>query len=335
MRRTPNASARIVLSLVVATGIACGSNGSGPGGQPAPTPTAGTPPAAACPAAAPTGFRVIGYLPSWQGSVEDVDFARLTHVNYAFALPTPPGGLRPVDDLPKLQALVRRAHQRGVRVSLSVGGWNDGDDSAFTALASSPATRRGFATTVAAFVAEQGLDGADIDWEYPEPEERASYAALIGELSARLRPAGKLLTAAVTASSYGSGGVGAETFPDFDWLNVMAYDGGNGADHSPYSFAVSGLDYWAGRGLPREKTVLGVPFYSRPGWRSYAWLVQNYPDAPNRDEVGGEYYNGIDTMQKKTCLASERASGVMIWELSQDTHDSTSLLAAIFGTIHP
>jgi hypothetical protein len=94
----------------------------------------------------------------------------------------------------------------------------------------------------------------------------------------------------------------------------MAYDGGSGADHSPYSYAVSGLDYWAGRGLPRDKTVLGVPFYSRPGWRSYAWLVQNYPDAPNHDEVGGEHYNGIETMRRKACLAQERAWGVMIRE---------------------
>jgi GH18 family chitinase len=265
--------------------------------------------------------------------VDDVDFTRLTHVNYAFALPTAQGGLLPVEDLAKLRSLVTRAHQRGVRVLISIGGWNDGDDRAFTALAAAAAGRRAFTDAVAAFVAEHELDGADIDWEYPEPEESGSYAALIHDLSVRLHPAGKLLTAAVTASSWGSGGIAPTTFADFDWLGVMAYDGGNSADHSPYSYAVSGLDYWAGRGLPREKTVLGVPFYSRPGWRSYAWLVQNYPEAPYRDEVGGEHYNGIDTARRKACLAQERAWGVMMWELSQDTHDSTSLLAAIFSAL--
>jgi GH18 family chitinase len=283
----------------------------------------------------PTGFRVVGYLPSWQGSVDDIEFARLTHVCYAFALPTADGALGPVENLPKLQALVARARPRGVPVLISIGGWNDGDDRAFSALASSAAGRRAFAEAVSAFVAEQGLDGADIDWEYPEPDESAGYAALIHELSARLRPAGKLLTAAVTPSSWGSAGVAAATFPDFDWLNVMAYDGGSGADHSPYSLAVSGLDHWAGRGLPREKAVLGVPFYSRPGYRSYSWLVQNFADAPHRDEVGGEHYNGLETVRNKACLAQERAGGVMVWELSQDTHDSTSLLAAIVGALRP
>ena len=317
-------------TLATAALAACGSSGGDPGGE-----GGGTPGPTTCRGVTPAGFRIVGYLPSWQGSVDDVDFARLTHVNYAFALPTAQGGLLPVEDLPKLHSLVTRAHQRGVRALISIGGWNDGDDHAFTVLASSPAGRRAFAEAVASFVSEQGLDGADIDWEYPEPEDSGSYAALIRELSGRLRPAGKLLTAAVTASSWGSGGITPATFPDFDWLSIMAYDGGSGADHSPYSYAVSGLDYWAGRGLPRDKTVLGVPFYSRPGWRSYAWLVQNHPDAPNHDEVGGEHYNGIETMRRKACLAQERAFGVMIWELSQDTHDSTSLLAAIFSALNP
>jgi GH18 family chitinase len=321
---------RLCVGLLPAslTLAACGSGGGGSSGPTSPVVTP-TPALFTCNTPAPAGFRVVGYMPAWQGSVDEIAFARLTHINYAFALPTANGGLQPVQDLPKLQALVARGHEHGVRVLISIGGWNDGDDSAFTALAASRAGRRSFAEAVARLVADQGLDGVDIDWEYPEATEAGSYAALINELSVVLRPAGKLLTAAVTASSWGSEGIANEALPDLDWLNIMAYDGGSGADHSPYSYAVSALDFWAGRGLPRQKTVLGVPFYSRPGERSYAWLVANHPDAPYRDEVGGEYYNGIDTIRRKTCLARQRASGVMIWELSQDTHDSTSLLAAI------
>jgi len=307
---------------------ACGSGGGGSSGPTRPTVTP-TPTLFTCTTSTPAGFRVVGYMPAWQGSVDEIAYARLTHINYAFALPTANGGLQPVQDLPKLQALVARGHEHGVRVLVSIGGWNDGDDSAFTALAASRAGRRNFAEAVARLVADQGLDGVDIDWEYPEATEADSYAALINELSVVLRPGGKLLTAAVTASSWGSEGIANEAFPDLDWLNIMAYDGGPAADHSPYSYAVSALDFWAGRGLPRQKAVLGVPFYSRPSERSYAWLVATYPDAPYRDEVGGEYYNGIDTIRRKTCLARQRASGVMIWELSQDTHDATSLLAAI------
>jgi len=46
--------------------------------------------------------------------------------------------------------------------------------------------------------------------------------------------------------------------------------------------------------------------------------------------VDGIYFNGIDTIQRKTCLVmQERIGGVMIWELAQDTTDETSLLLAI------
>ena len=321
---------RVAWSALLPMGLAlagCGSSGgSGEPPRPATTPT---PTLFTCGTPAPAPFRVVGYMPAWQGSVDEIAFERLTHVNYAFALPTADGGLRPVEDLSKLRALVARGHAHGVKVLVSIGGWNDGDDSAFTALAASRAGRRGFADAACRLVDEEGLDGVDIDWEYPEASEADRYAALVDELSVTLRPSGKLLTAAVTASSWGSEGIADEAFAGLDWLNVMAYDGGAGADHSPYSLAESALDLWAGRGLPREKTVLGVPFYSRPGWRSYASLVASYPDAPYRDEVGGEHYNGIDTIRRKTCLARQRASGVMIWELSQDTHDATSLLAAI------
>lgn len=315
--------------LLASSGFAaCGSSGASSGEPTSPTATP-TPTLFTCGTPAPAGFRIVGYMPAWQGSVDEIAFTRLTHVNYAFALPTADGGLQPIEDLPKLRTLVARGHEHGVRVLVSIGGWNDGDDSAFAAVAASRAGRRSFAEAVGRLVAEEGLDGADVDWEFPEAAEADSYAALVNELSVVLRPAGKLLTAAVAASSGGSEGIASEAFPDLDWLNVMAYDGGPGADHSPYSYAVSALDFWAGRGLARQKTVLGVPFYSRPGWRSYAWLVANHPDAPYRDEVGGEHYNGIDTMRRKACLARQRASGVMIWELSQDTHDATSLLAAV------
>ena len=44
-------------------------------------------------------------------------------------------------------------------------------------------------------------------------------------------------------------------------------------------------------------------------------------------------YNGQATMRLKTKLALERASGLMIWTLEDDTADDTSLLKAIYDTI--
>ena len=47
-----------------------------------------------------------------------------------------------------------------------------------------------------------------------------------------------------------------------------------------------------------------------------------------------EHYNGMPTIQRKTVLAIQRASGIMIWALAHDTNDSTSLLGAIYATAH-
>jgi GH18 family chitinase len=112
----------------------------------------------------------------------------------------------------------------------------------------------------------------------------------------------------------------------------MAYDG-PGPRHSAYGYAERSLAYWSGRGLPRDKMVLGVPFYSRPVEVPYRKLVATNAAAPNGDEL--DYfgttvnYNGIGTIKAKTRLAIDRASGIMAWSLAQDTTDSTSLLGAI------
>ncbi len=290
--------------------------------------------AAAAGAASTTEFRVVGYVTSWSGDIEALPFSRLTHVNFAFAAPKVDGGLMPVDNEAKLDQLVTAAHAHGVQVLLSLGGWNDGDDRAFHALAKTEATRIAFANTVLEYVMAHQLDGADIDWEYPDVEQEApNYTDLVARLAARLHPQGKLVTSAWSASSSGTEGIAADVFPYLDFVTLMAYDGGDGesgATHSPYSYAVSALDFWLGtKGLPPQKAVLGVPFYARPSSKSYAEIVAADPSAAQRDQANGEYYNGIPTIEAKTALARERASGVMIWELSQDTSDDTSLLSAI------
>jgi hypothetical protein len=109
----------------------------------------------------------------------------------------------------------------------------------------------------------------------------------------------------------------------------MVYDGDAGAGHSPYSLAVSSLDYWLGRGLPASKAVLGLPFYARPSWKPFRQLVAEGAN-PNADTFNGDYYNGIATIKAKTNLAFDRGiAGVMMWELSQDAVGANSLVTAI------
>ncbi|MFC4855378.1 glycosyl hydrolase family 18 protein [Actinophytocola glycyrrhizae] len=291
---------------------------------------------AASPAAAaalPNGFRSVGYLPSWSGSVNSVQYDKLTHINYAFALPNANGTLQAIPDPGKLSSLVSLGHSNNVRVSLAIGGWNDGNDSAFEALAANATSRTTFVNSVVNVVNQYNLDGVDIDWEYPDPGQSGNnFTALMQQLSSAMHSRGKLLTAAVVSGGGTAEGVQPAVFGYVDWLNIMAYDGGS--PHANYDWSIQSANYWKGRGLPASKTVLGVPFYSRPGYYTYAQLVAMDPANANRDCVtaGGaqQCYNGIPTIKRKTQWAMANAGGIMNWELSQDTSGSTSLVSAIY-----
>ncbi len=274
-----------------------------------------------------SNFKVVGYMPSWQGTTSAVQYDKLTHINYSFLLPNSDGSLRPLDNISKMQQLVSLGHAQGVKILIAVGGWMDGNDSAFTTLAANPTTRTNFINNLVNFVDQYELDGVDMDWEYPqEGNEPQNFELLMQELGQAMHSRGKLLTAAVVVSGWNADGVLNGVFDDVDFLNIMAYDG---PDHGSMAQAQGGLDYWLGRGLPKDKAVLGVPFYSRPQAQSYASLLAQGAD-PNSDSFQGNNYNGIPTIKAKTQMALDRAGGIMMWELSHDTTDaSTSLLAAI------
>jgi GH18 family chitinase len=278
-------------------------------------------------------FRIVGYVTDWDVDVNRIQFDKLTHINYAFLLPEPDGTVRDAANVGKLDQVVERAHAQGVRVLISVGGW--GYDQQFEKLAARPETRAAFVTALQRYAGAHALDGVDIDWEFPTGDTSAgNFLALMQALHAALQPEGKLLTAAVAALGENADGVGKDVFDLVDFLNLMAYDAPE-TNHSSYAFAAAALDYWGRRGLPAEKTVLGVPFYAQPGGLTYRQLIEFDPAAAHTDEVGyfgvKTYYNGIPTIQQKTRLARQRASGIMIWALPQDTADETSLLRAIYA----
>ncbi|MET0234805.1 MAG: glycosyl hydrolase family 18 protein, partial [Kibdelosporangium sp.] len=289
----------------------------------------------AAPAAAtvlPNGFRSVGYMPSWSGNVNSIQYTKLTHINYAFALPNSNGTLQAIPDQNKLRSLVTLGHNNGVKVSLAIGGWNDGNDSAFEALAGNAGSRTTFVNSVISAIDQFGLDGVDIDWEYPDPGQSGNnFTALMGQLSTELHNRGKLLTAAVVSGGSTANGVQPAVFGYVDWLNIMAYDGGS--PHAGYDWSIQSANGWKARGLPASKTVLGVPFYSRPGYLTYAQIVAMNPANANVDCInsgGQQCYNGIPTIKRKTQWAMANAGGIMNWELSQDTTGATSLVSAIF-----
>ncbi|HEX6034768.1 MAG TPA: glycosyl hydrolase family 18 protein [Anaerolineales bacterium] len=261
-----------------------------------------------------------------------IPYDKLTHINYSFLTPKVDGTFNPINNAWKLKQIVKDAHAHNVRVCISVGGW--GWDAQFEDLAASPESRSAFVQNLKAFLEEYNLDGVDMDWEYPDPGPSSqNFLALIRELRAALPD--KLLTTAVV--SYGDEhglGVPNESFELFDFVNIMTYDG---PDHGTMEQFERGLSYWSERGLPKEKMVMGAPFYGDPNM-PYFKIVQADPNAAQTDtfEYFGRtyHYNGIPTMQAKTRLAMENAGGMMFWALDHDAQGDLSLVNAIYQTVH-
>ena len=213
-----------------------------------------------------TDFKVVGYYPSWEpDSLQSVDFGILTHVCYAFAIPTADGSLRDLENPDTAQALIRSAHENGAKVLLSVGGWSYNDtplEQTFMEATSDEDRIEWFAENILAMCEKYGFDGVDMDWEHPRTDGASAkqYEALMLILSERLHAQDKLLTAAVLSGVTADGNIyydaAAQTnavLNAVDFINVMAYDGGDGERHSAYDFAVACGAYWREtRGLRRH-----------------------------------------------------------------------------------
>ena len=73
---------------------------------------------------------------------------------------------------------------------------------------------------------------------------------------------------------------------------------------------------------------------ARPGYASYRKLFESDPATADGDRIlyfsEEQNYNGPATLRAKVALAKEEASGIMIWELSQDALGADSLLKVIW-----
>lgn len=278
-----------------------------------------------------------------------LNFDILTHVNYAFAIPTKEGHVRPLENPALARAVIEKAHAGGAKVLISLGGWSYEDiplEQTFRLGTDTPEKIASLACEIVAIAEEFGFDGVDVDWEYPRVHDgsKEQYEALISALHDLLKPKGMLLTAAVLAGVDSenqpiSSACDAQDRPSFDkldWINLMTYDC-DGPVHSSYKFAQNSVDYWVKQKcFEPAKLTLGVPFYGKPVPTAYRDLLEADPGAFEKDMVvlnGQEnWYNGADTLRKKVSLAKEAGlGGVMIWEISHDSEDPSKSLLRVLG----
>ena len=242
--------------------------------------TAGSIPAEAEPAQ--TGGTVVGYYAGWAASqgwpAEKLRTEGLTQINYAFAAIEDGRAAVTEADRAQLRALVRL---EGPEVVLSVGGW-DGS-SGFSAAAASAASRERFAQSCLDLILELGLDGVDLDWEYPvsggaagtahSPQDRRNFTLLLQAVRQKLDQQGRRDGRTYRLTIAGGAGTGYLNCIEpqavaalVDHIFLMAYDfsgpwESRTGHNAPLPGADAAVSAWVQRGVPAEKLVLGIPLY--------------------------------------------------------------------------
>ncbi|WFD09348.1 glycosyl hydrolase family 18 protein [Tepidibacter hydrothermalis] len=298
-------------------------------------------------------FKVVAYCSDiFKDPVEtNIQYDKVTHIIYAFLIPKEDGSLVPIKKPDELKKLVKKGHENNVKVLIAVGGWFDEAyaplDTRFEKIAASNELRENLVNNIIKFVDEYNLDGVEIDWEYPDlGQSSLNYEKLVLELNSKLKEKNKYLTAALNGAWSKEEGpqvskaVTPKCLESFDWISIMAYDMNN-EQHSPFWFADTSIEYWLNRGVPKEKIVIGIPFYAHPTnptWKVYRDFVKEDRENAYKDKATIDgityYYNGINTVKEKTRLALNKASGVMLFDVNEDTLDELSLVKNIDDVIN-
>ena len=246
--------------------------------------------------AAKPEFRLVGYVAGWEQPVP-IAAEKLTAVNFAFAHIGSDG--RVALDQAGATAALQRLHALRMRnprlkILVSIGGWGaDG----FSDAASTDASRAAFAQSVDELVVGRGLDGIDLDWEYPglpgpgirhRDEDKRNFTLLLQTLRQHLDALGAkharkaddhyLLTAALADGEFTKFIELDRIHPYLDWIDLMTYDfhnsltptTGHHAGLRKSKTSVAGersveraVKEYLGAGVPARKLVVGVPFYGR------------------------------------------------------------------------
>jgi GH18 family chitinase len=280
------------------------------------------------------GFRLVGYLPDYRAA--DFDFASARGVTDLIVFSAEPGkdgalNLDRLKNVPWAKLREFKTRER-VRLLLCVGGW--GRSRHFPAVAASDEARRAFVKAAVRTCLDERLDGIDLDWEHPKnDQEQAGYAALLAACREGFARHGLVLSVTMAAWQR----LPRAAFGSVDAVQIMSYD--NKGRHATFEAAQADVTRLLGQGAPREKIVLGLPFYGRPiaGGRdalTYRQIVAKYRPVPETDEAEGIYWNGPATIRRKTRFALETGlGGVMMWELGQDATGTQSLLGAIHEAV--
>jgi len=239
---------------------------------------------------------VLGYYPSWVAhpNPKEIRYERFTHLAHAFLQSDGEGNLREDRTIPS-RDLTERAHARGVKVLLSLGGAQSAR--VFREIVRRKESLDRYIAAVAKAAGGHGYDGVDLDWEPTEGEEdRKGLALLVRALRAAF-PAGILSMAAPASDWHGRAWDVDDLRKHVDFLNVMSYDfHGPWSPHAGHNAPLraapddedaamasveSAMAYWCERRQwTADRLIVGIPCYGR-GFAVKEWHRKAAGKAPH------------------------------------------------------
>ncbi len=319
------------------------------------------------PADPPKDLIIVAYVTYWDTVIPDPTL--VTHINYAFGKVANTFDKVEIKTESRLKRMVKlKEKNEKLKVLLSIGGWGAGN---FSEMAADPALRKSFCEDCLAKCKTYGLDGIDLDWEYPtsssagissSPNDTKNYTALLKDLRAVLGD-DYLITMASSSSA---------KYVDFknciqymNFVNLMTYDMGRPPKHHSALYPSDGktsrsvdesvaLHYKAG--IPYEKIVVGAPFYCKAAssndsgdgtyWCKMGSLFEKYTEkwddkakVPYLADKDGKmmftYDNPTSIGMKADYVIQKKLRGMMFWNWEGDNSTNWEMTHAIYDKFFP